>query len=161
MKKLSDEEIISRGPSPATKDAAGSASITAILAVGALICGCFAIGAVTGAGLALAGGAGIIGFVSGLATGGLWGGITGAGILGALCGVGEVVDRRADKKAKTQDAAYAAAMARKRAVETVPRAAKFSDRGTAKDAFAKDTLASTDPADVVRNANAPKQRAPN
>lgn len=135
MKKLSDEEIISRGRAP-VEEKDKPVSILAILAVGGIIGTGFAIGAIVGAGMAVAGGMGVVGFISGLATGAIWGGMSGVGLIGAACGIGALFDSRQEKKDRKRNEAYEAAMARKRAAaKEWGGASKIPEKGGAKNAF--------------------------
>lgn len=149
MKKLSDEEIISRGPAPAKKPPSDNPSVLALLAISIIVGGGFAAGAIIGASMAVAGSMGFIGFISGLATGAVWGGITGAGLIGAMCGVGALFDSRADKKDLARNHAYEAAMTRKRAAEKPARPSSLPEKGLAKKAFSEEGKEPAATADTV------------
>lgn len=155
MKKLSDEEIIARGPAPAKKESSGNVSILAMIALIAIIGGGFAIGAIAGACMGVAGGMGLVGFISGLATGAVWGGISGAGVIGVACGIGALLDGRAEKKERARDEAYKAAMDRKRVAEKSSQT-NLPEKGAATKAFAKQPATAANTNTAPKNANTAK-----
>ncbi len=109
-KKLSDDDIIARGPVPEKHGLLGILTVTLIAAVPFIFGAGFAIGGLVGAGLSLWAGAGAAEFVASAAMGMMWGGILSvAGVFGVGVALG-YADERYEKKAQAINGAYAEAL---------------------------------------------------